>query len=408
MSRIASLLGGNAVIVGGAAVVGVVAVVVSGVFKSPEPEVAPTPVVAMPKTEEAPAPEVTEAPATEEAVVEEPTPEAEPEAEVVVETVVPSFDVVRVEPDGNTLIAGHAAAEVSITVLLDGADLAEAPTDSGGKFVTFASIAPSSEPQVLSLVQRREDGDVFSEATVILAPVQPVVAEAEPEPVAEPAEVVVEAVEDAVAEDTVETVDVQPETVEDTEVTAVEETQPAAPTVLLSDGDGVRVLQPPAVIETGPDVTTSLALDTIAYSDAGEVSLTGRGSDEGFVRVYLDNAPITSSRIEAGGNWRTELPDVDTGVYTLRVDQVDAEGEVVSRVETPFKREAPEALQAVAPQGDNKVEAVTVQPGSTLWAIANEHYGDGVLYVRVFEANKDQIVDPNLIFPGQIFSIPEE
>jgi nucleoid-associated protein YgaU len=400
MSRIASLLGGNAVIVGGAAVVGVVAVVVSGVFKSPEPEVAPTPVVAMPKTEEAPAPEVTEAPAIEETVTEGP--------EAVAETVIPSFDVVRVEPDGNTLIAGHAAADASITVLLDGADLAEASTDSGGKFVTFASIAPSSEPQVLSLVQRREDGDVFSEATVILAPVQPVVAEAEPEPVEEPAEVVVEAVEDAVAEDTVETVDVQPEPVEDTEVAAVEEAQPAAPTVLLSDGDGVRVLQPPAVIETGPDVTTSLALDTIAYSDAGEVSLTGRGSDEGFVRVYLDNAPITSSRIEAGGNWRTELPDVDTGVYTLRVDQVDAEGEVVSRVETPFKREAPEALQAVAPQGDTKVEAVTVQPGSTLWAIANEHYGDGVLYVRVFEANKDQIVDPNLIFPGQIFSIPEE
>lgn len=392
MSRIASLLGGNAVIVGGAAVVGVVAVVASGVFKSPEPEVAPTPVVAMPKTEEAPAPEVTEAPGTEEAVTVEP--------EAVAETVIPSFDVVRVEPDGNTLIAGHAAAEVSITVLLDGADLAEAPTDSGGKFVTFASIAPSSEPQVLSLVQRREDGDVFSEATVILAPVQPVVVAAEPETVDAPAEVVSEAVEAEVEQDPVETADVQPE--------AVEETQPAAPTVLLSDGDGVRVLQPPAVVETGPDVTTSLALDTIAYSDAGEVSLTGRGSDEGFVRVYLDNAPITSSRIEAGGNWRTELPDVDTGVYTLRVDQVDAEGEVVSRVETPFKREAPEALQAVAPQGDSKVEAVTVQPGSTLWAIANEHYGDGVLYVRVFEANKDQIVDPNLIFPGQIFSIPEE
>lgn len=400
MSRIASLLGGNAVIVGGAAVVGVVAVVASGVFKSPEPEVAPTTVVATPKTEEAAEAVVTETPATEEAVVvEEATPE--PEAEVVVETVVPSFDVVRVEPDGNTLIAGHAAADASITVLLDGADLAEAPTDSGGKFVTFASIAPSSEPQVLSLVQRREDGDVFSEATVILAPVQPVVAAAEPEAVEEPSVAEAEAVEEAV----------QPEPIEENEdstVAAVEEAQPAAPTVLLSDGDGVRVLQPPAVIETGPDVTTSLALDTIAYSDAGEVSLTGRGSDEGFVRVYLDNAPITSSRIEAGGNWRTELPDVDTGVYTLRVDQVDAEGEVVSRVETPFKREAPEALQAVAPQGDSKVEAVTVQPGSTLWAIANEHYGDGVLYVRVFEANKDQIVDPNLIFPGQIFSIPEE
>lgn len=50
---------------------------------------------------------------------------------------------------------------------------------------------------------------------------------------------------------------------------------------------------------------------------------------------------------------------------------------------------------------------VTVQPGFTLWGIAQERYGDGVLYVQVFEANRDKIKDPDLIYPGQVFSVPE-
>ena len=51
--------------------------------------------------------------------------------------------------------------------------------------------------------------------------------------------------------------------------------------------------------------------------------------------------------------------------------------------------------------------SVTVQPGNTLWGIASAAYGDGVMYVRVFDANKSQIRDADLIYPGQIFVLPE-
>ena len=50
--------------------------------------------------------------------------------------------------------------------------------------------------------------------------------------------------------------------------------------------------------------------------------------------------------------------------------------------------------------------SVTVQPGYTLWAIARDTYGDGMLYVQVYNANKEKIRDPNLIYPGQIFVVP--
>jgi len=40
-------------------------------------------------------------------------------------------------------------------------------------------------------------------------------------------------------------------------------------------------------------------------------------------------------------------------------------------------------------------------------AISREHYGEGILYVRVFEANRDRIRDPDLIYPGQVFALPD-
>jgi nucleoid-associated protein YgaU len=43
-----------------------------------------------------------------------------------------------------------------------------------------------------------------------------------------------------------------------------------------------------------------------------------------------------------------------------------------------------------------------------LWGIANDMMGEGTMYVQVFEANKDKIVDPDLIYPGQVFTLPQE
>jgi len=49
----------------------------------------------------------------------------------------------------------------------------------------------------------------------------------------------------------------------------------------------------------------------------------------------------------------------------------------------------------------------TVQSGDTLSAIAQRFYGNPNLFSRLFEANRDQIVNPNLIFPGQVLRIPQ-
>lgn len=196
------------------------------------------------------------------------------------------------------------------------------------------------------------------------------------------------------------------EQTEPTADVATEDTQaePAPQIALLkSDEQGVTLLQ------TAPVAPARVMLDTIGYSDSGVVQLAGRASAEAVeVRIYLNNRAVISLPVDAQGNWRGEVPNVDAGVYTLRVDAVGAEGAVTSRMETPFKREEPQILAAATQGQTGPVRAVTVQAGDTLWAIARERYGEGTLYVRVFDANRGDIRDPDLIYPGQVFDLPDD
>lgn len=179
------------------------------------------------------------------------------------------------------------------------------------------------------------------------------------------------------------------------------------PPALVLDAEGVRVLGTPPAVPGVP--LDSVALDIISYDPAGEVSLAGRAGQNGFVRVYLDNASVAATTV-MDGRWDVALPEVVPGTYTLRVDQVDEGGAVVSRIESPFLRESPDALAATLAEGARESAGLTVetvQPGSSLWRIARERYGRGILYVQVFEANRDRIRNPDLIYPGQVFLLPE-
>ena len=176
-----------------------------------------------------------------------------------------------------------------------------------------------------------------------------------------------------------------------------------APTIVVANSSGVKVLQP-AQQPKAPTAasTANVVIDTITYDSAGEVALLGRGSGDGFVRIYLNDKPILTVPVDPDGSWSTPLADVDAGVYRLRIDEIAADGNVTSRVETPFQREEVEIAADAPPT------AVTVQPGSTLWAIAQDRFGEGIEYVRVYEANRDLIRDPDLIYPGQVFALPTD
>jgi nucleoid-associated protein YgaU len=49
---------------------------------------------------------------------------------------------------------------------------------------------------------------------------------------------------------------------------------------------------------------------------------------------------------------------------------------------------------------------VVIQPGNNLWRISRVIYGRGIEYTVIYQANRDRIRDPDLIYPGQIFLTP--
>ena len=506
MSKLALADGRSSLVLGGAAAVGavVLAIYASGALFPADPVDAPSATVAVPPEPTAPVADAVQDTAVPDIETAEPVvvPEPEPplaEADSIVdepaveaETVAaesqdsvaedspaqdspareaPAFDIVRVAPDGQTLIAGRAPGARAVLILVDGVEIGQAEVDGSGKFVTFLDLPPSDAPRVVGLVSDGDQGRIQSSDQVILAPVTRVaelpepelapqaVTEAEPQPesaVPDQLAALPETNTPAATETPTETAaDASPETAAPSaplEVTQAPEApdapvpsvlsqfpgidaltlgettppqvesqsgpdiaataqtpapdEPSAPAVILSTEAGVNVLQTGQAV---PELLDQIALDAITYEDAGSVALSGRGIAEEFVRIYLDNQPIITTEIGTDGQWRAELPEVDSGTYTLRVDAVDASGDVTSRAESPFRREDPVALAQAADRaaGPSVIKVVTVQPGNTLWAIARDRYGEGPAYVKVFEANRDRIRDPDLIYPGQVFSIPD-
>ena len=175
------------------------------------------------------------------------------------------------------------------------------------------------------------------------------------------------------------------------------------PKVIIADSDGVKVIQDDKRSDD------ELALDSIAYDPLGNVTVGGRSNPSGLVRFYINNEAVSATKTNEAGYWEADLSDIIPGTYTLRIDELSLKGDVISRLESPFKREDREKLaNLIAPSTSPvRINIVTVQPGNTLWAIARKRYGDGLLYVQVFEANRDKIKNPDLIYPGQLFDLPD-
>ena len=369
----------------------------------------------------------------------------------------PTFDIVRIEVNGFSVISGKANGEGYVLLNLDGVSMPESRSDldGSGEFVIFVELPPSASSQELRLELYPADIDerVMSDAVIFLKPRTPVfVAE---KPIEDPETASVKGSE-ATFPNKIGSLEKT-----DTEIVPIISAEVQSPAIILADKQGVRVITSAG----GQGPILAVVLDTISYNLDGSVRVGGRAVGTGFVRVYLDNQAITTSRIKPSGHWSADLVDIDVGIYTLRVDELNESGEVTSRAESPFKREDPadiaEILNSgpivVEPQsavfdkspidvqgqvnelsnllgafndvqvsgikamgGDNLIGGAadfgapavrfrvqTVQPGSTLWAIAKERYGKGIEYFKVFEANKERIRDPDLIYPGQVFELPD-
>jgi len=264
----------------------------------------------------------------------------------------PSFDVVRVGPQGNVVLAGRAEPGATVSVSDGDTTLGQAQADQRGEWVLVPGTPLAPDGRELSLSARMAAGpEVKGGATVLL----------------------------------------------DVPVTA---TAPGPVMALLVPQAGApRVLQgPPAVPQARGNAR--LALDAVDYDDHGAIRFAGAAPPNAPVRVYVDNVPAGDATADALGRWTlTPQNTVAAGVHRLRVDQLTAAGKVLAQVELPFQRTAVPAAELASGR-------VVVQPGQNLWRLARRAYGTGMRYTVIYLANREQIRDPRLIYPGQAFAVP--
>lgn len=271
----------------------------------------------------------------------------------------PSFDVVRVNPQGDAVMAGRAAPGSTVTILDGERVIGAVKADENGEWV----FVPDEElpPGERRLTLRVEDASgkaVGSEDTVVL-----IVPQAGKDIAGRPAGAEAQAL-------------------------ALR---------LGPGGSSATVLQAPSAADEAPPVS----IRAVDYGERGSATVSGRAAPGATVQLYLDNALVGRTQAGTDGAWSMviETPP-NAQAFSLRADEVTQQGQVVARVAVPFTRGASGMEPGPA------ATSVVVQPGTNLWRIARRTLGSGVAYTAIYEANRSEILDPNLIYPGQVFSVP--
>lgn len=341
----------------------------------------------------------------------------------------PSFDHVRVNASGDMVIAGRAEPDAEVTILFGSDVLGIVKADLRGEWVFIPAAPISTGNRELSLRARGRDGVVQDGHTPVLvlvperqpvarplAPPSPPAPGAEPParaalpPVAEIADLpTVIALPRNLAElprvlqaPTVAPTQVPPPAEplpEPAELAAAAAPAPA-PAAAVRPATAPVPAPLPATPAPQPTGRGSVSLQVVDYDEHGEVRFAGTAPPGAPVRLYVNNAPVGEARAGSDGRWTVspETP-VATGVHQLRVDQLSGTGQVAARIEAPFQR-------AEIPPEMLREGQIVVQPGQSLWRIARSAYGRGVRFTVIYEANRDQIRDPRLIYPGQVFALP--
>ncbi|MTI10013.1 LysM peptidoglycan-binding domain-containing protein [Curvivirga aplysinae] len=263
------------------------------------------------------------------------------------------FDVVRISKEGDTVIAGRAPAGATVIIMDGDTELGRVIADEAGEWVFLPEKPLESGSRELSLRAEMNDGTTTESSNMVILSV--------------------------------------PER-------GVETEKPLA-VLVPKDGGTSKILQKP--VEEGGVAAKAggLILDSIDYDESGNVTIAGRGVAGAQIRAYLDNEVLANTDVAENTSWSLQPEkQIDPGIYALRLDQLIG-NKVVSRLEIPFNRAEPITDLSAG-------NFIIVQPGNSLWRIARRTLGNGFSYTEIYEANAEQIRDPDLIYPGQVFQIP--
>jgi len=296
----------------------------------------------------------------------------------------PEFDVVNVEPTGETVVAGRALPDATVELLRNGEVYDRAVADKSGQFVIVPRPLPPGNHD-LTLRITRDGKQVTSKQSVAVA------------------------------------------------LEAAAKERPVV--ALMTPDTPVRVLSQPAATASAAG---KMAVETVETEPGGKLHVSAQAAPGAIVRLYLNGSLITSATADQAGRLSVTInKGVTPGDYRIRLDDVDpGSGKVRARAEVPFNVPdttttasipAPAASSSgagtVTPQLATaattapdvsspsavivpKITTTTVTRGDSLWRISQRALGAGQRYAVIYRANSQQIRNPNLIYPGQVFVLP--
>lgn len=353
-------------------------------------------------------------------------------------TEAPRFDIVRVEPNGDTVVAGRGAPGSTIEMLVGGKAVARATADADGQFAIVPPALPAGASEIRLRMTGKDGRAAESQQSVAVdvAPGrdrQPLVA--------------------LTAPDAATVVLSQPGAPETTAGARVADAAPAAQ----SPGHGnTRAVAAPR----GGTPTRIVSVDV---QGSGRLFVTATGAPGAKIQLYLNDTLIAPGQIGPDGRASFTIGrGIRPGQYQVRIDQVDpSTGKVAGRAEVPLSVPEPAqvaageaAAPASAPPAANgmrdgahrsgadapardgtaagsppasdpshlaaetagpvragavfvpEISTARITRGDNLWRISQRTYGRGERYTVIYDANQNQIRDPDLIYPGQIFVLP--
>ncbi len=236
---------------------------------------------------------------------------------------IPEFDIVRIAPNGDIIIAGRWIADKNISIVVNNQIIATERTNSVGEFTYTPNSAWKAGNYTVSLLGA--DPEIKSNEKVFLY------------------------ISEHGADNSVS---------------------------LLMTKDGSTLLQSPSILKQG-----DLAVSKIDYLDTGRIVVTGTAMPRLRVSLALDGKPLGFARVSDFRNFGigADVGDLESGKeYVLKVRLHDGDGRIVATVLHKFVM--PEMT------GDEDTY-YTVRRGDCLWIIARNFMRRGVLFSIIVEKN---------------------
>jgi nucleoid-associated protein YgaU len=301
--------------------------------------------------------------------------------------VLPTFDLVSVQGDGSIVIAGRAAPNARVEADTQTRNVGATTAGSNGDFAIVITLEPG-DYQILLRQIIADDIQLSREAAIISVP---------------------------------ETEDGQVLVL--VEMAGEASRLVAVPNARSGDSGAPTLARSPATASPpAPQHGSSISVEAVEI-EGSSVFVAGAADPGRRVFAYADNIVIGEAVASPAGRFLIETErELASGDHMIRVDAVGADGaEVLARAAVPFTNESggdisdvvstpsdAHAAETAGAQTGNVNRAVIIRRGDTLWRISRRVYGQGVRFSAIYLANQNQIKDPDRIWPGQVFRVPED